>query len=99
MVANAPNPGEYLNSLTAQVVALREAFDALINADAYLTSVGGATFLETALPNGPGLDSTDAAAVVATLGNLNALATQYNGGAQAPVLNYRENSTPLWSGE
>jgi hypothetical protein len=99
MAVNVPNPGIYLTQLGAELTALRDAFDKLVNSNAYIASMGGSTFLQAAVPNGLGMSSGDAAALIATLGNHTALATQYNGGAQAPALNYRANGEPFWSGQ
>ena len=59
---NTPNPGNYMQSLTQDVVNIRVAFDAILDAESYLTVIGGVTYLETAMPNGPGLTAGDAAA-------------------------------------
>ena len=98
MAVNVPNPGVYLTQLGAELTALRDAFDKLTDSNAYIASMGGSTFLTAAFPNGLGLSSGDASALIATLGNHAALATQYNGGAQAPALNYRANGEPFWGG-
>jgi hypothetical protein len=98
MTVNTPNSGNFQQQISTAVVALRTAFDDLNNLNNYITSVGGTTFLEDASPAGIGLSAADANTVISTLGNLASLATQYNGGAQAPALNYRANSEPLWGG-
>jgi hypothetical protein len=99
MAVNVPNPGNYQQQLGQQITALRDAFDALVNSNAYIGSMGGATFLTAAAPNGLGMSAGDAAALIATLGNHSNLAAQYNGGAQAPTLNYRANGEPFWGGQ
>lgn len=99
MAINAPNVTDFLNSLTRTIVNIRDDFDRLVNLNNYITAAGGANFLTAAAPNGMGMSAADAATVVSTLGNLAALAGHYNGGAQAPALNYRGNSQALWSGQ
>jgi hypothetical protein len=98
MAVNAPNPGLFLNQITQAVVSLRNDFNTLVWLNSYITSMGGATFLEAASPNGIAMDSADAEIVVSTLGNLAALAAVYNGGQAGSTLNYQSNSEPLWGG-
>jgi hypothetical protein len=93
-----PNPGVYLTQLGAELTTLRDAFDKLVNSNGYIASMGGSTFLTAAFPNGLGMSSGDASALIATLGNHANLATQYNGGAQAAALDYRSNGKPFWGG-
>jgi hypothetical protein len=99
MAVNSPNPGTFLVQMSAAVVALRNDFSTLVWMNAYITAMGGATFLEAASPNGIGLNSADAGVVVSTLGNLAALAAIYNGGTPGAALNYSANSEPLWGGQ
>jgi len=99
MAVNVPNPGVYLTQLGAELTALRDAFDKLVNSNAYIASMGGSAFLQAAVPGGLGMSSGDASALIATLGNHASLATQYNGGAQAAALNYRSNGQPFWGGQ
>lgn len=94
MAANLPNPGAYMQQIGIHLTALRDAFNDLLKDNDYLTQMGGATFLQ----NSMGLSPTDAAALVAALGNHANLNTHYNGGAQAPALNYRLNGSPFWGG-
>jgi hypothetical protein len=89
----------YLTQIGSELTTLRDAFDKLVNSNGYIASMGGSTFLTTAFPNGLGMSSGDAAALIAALGNHAALATHYNGGAQAPALNYRGNGQPFWGGQ
>ena len=91
---NPPNSASYQQRLTSLVVALRDAFQNVQNANDYITAAGGVTFLE----NSMGMTPEDSAVVVSTFANLGALATAYNGGS-APVLNYKENSNLLWAGQ
>lgn len=99
MAANVPNPGVYLAQIGAELTALREAFDNLVNSNGYITAMGGSAFLTAAAPNGLGLSSADAAALIAALGNHASLAAHYNGGSQAPAMNYRGNGQPFWGGQ
>ena len=95
MAVNPPNPGAFYASITAAVTGLRDVFQTLVNLNAYVTAMGGTAFLEAAPYT---LASGDAAALVATLGNLAALAAIYSGGAPGGALNYSANSEPFWSG-
>lgn len=99
MAVNAPNPGLFLGQISTAVVNLRNNFATITNLNAYITAMGGATFLTAAAPNGIGLSVGDANTVVSTLGNLAALAAVYNGGQPGAALNYAANSEPLWSGQ
>lgn len=99
MAVNAPNPGSFLGQISQAVVNIRNDFQTLVNLNNYITAMGGETFLTTAFPNGIGLTAPDAAVVISALGNLNNVATGYNGGAPAPQLNYQANSQPLWGGQ
>jgi hypothetical protein len=98
MAVNAPNPGIFLAQITQVVVNLRNDFNTIMWMNAYISAMGGTTFLTTAAPNGIGMSTGDAAVVIATLGNLAALAAVYNGGTQGATLNYSTNSQPLWGG-
>ncbi len=95
MAINPPNPGLFLASLTSIAVNIRNDFQTVINLNAYITSEGGAAFLENTI----GMSATDAATAIATLGNLAALAAIYQGGAPGAALNYQANSEPLWGGQ
>jgi hypothetical protein len=70
MAVNVPNPGLYLGNLSSHITALRNAYQTVLNDNAYIAAMGGATFLEAASPNGLALASGDASAIVAALGNL-----------------------------
>jgi hypothetical protein len=94
MTINSPNPGSFQSQLTDAIVTLRDAFQVISNLNDYITAQGGATFLENSI----GLSAGDAAVVVSTFANHATLDTAYNGGAQAPVLNYKENGNLLWGG-
>jgi hypothetical protein len=95
MTVNAPNPGSFQAQLTAAVVGLRNNFQEIQNLEDYITSQGGATFLQNII----GLSPADAAVVTSTFANLAALNVAYNGGSGLPVLNYKENSNLLWGGQ
>ena len=99
MAANVPNAGLFLQATAAELTALRDDFQKLVNRADYIASMGGATFLSAASPQGLGMDPGDAAALVATLGNHKNLAVHYGGGAQAPALPYRANGQPFWGGQ
>lgn len=48
MSVNVPNPGTYFIQIGQDIVNLRNAIDALVKDGAYLTAMGGASFLEAA---------------------------------------------------
>jgi hypothetical protein len=99
MAVNVPTAADFGNNVERALVNLRNDFQTAVNLNDYVNSMGGANFLSAAAPAGLGLSTADAAAMVATLGNHAALATQYVGGAQAPVLNYKANGSPFWGGQ
>jgi len=74
---------------------LRTLFHQIQDFEAWLSAAGGATEL-TAL----GFSTGDAAVIVSTIGNLNTLASVYQGTATQPVaFNYQANSNALWGGQ
>lgn len=87
----------YINATAGSLtVSLRNDMQNIINFNAYLTSVGGASFLESTL----NMTADDSSALVATFGNLAQLAGIYQGqGTQAAVFNYEANSNVLWGGQ
>ena len=95
MAFNPPNPGGFQGQITAAIVAIRNNFQAIVNLNEYITSEGGASFLETVI----GLESNDAAAVIAALGNHATLAGIYQGATPGAAFNYLANGEPLWSGQ
>ena len=95
MAVNPPNPGNFQQQISQAVVNLRNDFQTIANLNSYITAQGGATFLTSII----GLSSADASTVVATLGNLAALAATYEGGTPGAALDYRSNSEPLWGGQ
>lgn len=68
MAVNVPNSSLYQQQLSDHAVAFREALDDLLHDASYLTSMGGATFLTAAVPNGIGLSSPDATLIMNTIG-------------------------------
>jgi hypothetical protein len=99
MAVNVPTATNFADTVARALVNLRNDFQALSNLSDYVNAMGGTNFLSAAAPAGLGLSAPDAAAMVATLGNHAALATQYKGGQQAPVLDYRSNGSPFWGGQ
>jgi hypothetical protein len=87
-----------INALAGQkAIGLRDAVYEAIRFNAYLTALGGQTFLV-----GLGMSSGDAAAMVAAYGNMASWAAVFPGGAyNGPALpfNFESNSTPLWGGQ
>jgi hypothetical protein len=74
---------------------LRTTFGQIQNFQAWLAASGGASEL-----TGLGFTAGDAATVVSTIGNLNTLASVYQGTATQPSLfNYQANSNALWGGQ
>jgi len=98
MAVNAPNPSLFLQQITNDIVGIRNDFDDLVNKLNYINSMGGATFLEAAAPNGLGMTAPDASALLASLGNHIALNAVYHGGTQGAALDYCSNGQPLWGG-
>lgn len=99
MAANVPNPGNYLASIGILFTNIRDGMAQCQYQSQYIASMGGQAFLEAAYPNGLGMSATDAAALIASLGNMSTLATAYQGGPQAPQLNYEANTQPFWGGQ
>lgn len=90
MAVNVPNPGSYFADIAARITAIRDAFQGshgIVNANAYLTAMGGATFLEAAPFS---LSTNDANAVVAALGNL---------ANQPALVTALQNSETIWGGQ
>jgi hypothetical protein len=76
-------------------LGLRGDFQAVLNFNNWLTSVGGATYLE-----GLGMSTADAQTVVSTYGNLAVLAGIWLGqGTQQNAFNYYANTEALWGGQ
>jgi hypothetical protein len=97
MAAGIPFTQQSVNQqVGALTVALRNDFAAIVNMNASLTAQpGGAhAFLVTL-----GFLSADADVIIATLGNLAALAAIYQGGTPGGTLNYMTNSNALWGGQ
>jgi hypothetical protein len=96
-VGNPPSGPQVYSDVSALILGVRDAFQNLINYYDWLVSLGGATYLESS--PGPGIDSPDAATIMAALGNHAALNTGYIGGTPAPQLNYQANGQPFWQGQ
>ena len=93
-----PNPGNYLNDIATALTGTRDSLAELVKQRAYITSMGGLTFLTTVYPNGLGMPTPDAQALIATLDQHNDLNTGYKGGPPAPQLDYEENGAQFWGG-
>lgn len=90
MAVNVPEPTSYLTNLGQVITTLRNAFsgnEGIVNANEYLSAMGGAAFLQAAPFS---LTAQDAAAVVAAVGNL------ANQPALVTALN---NSQTIWGGK
>jgi hypothetical protein len=98
MATNVPNPGNYLDSLAIALTGVRDNLAELVKQRAYIASMGGVTFLTTAYPDGLGMASDDADALIATLDQHNDLSTGYQGGTPAPQLDYEDNGAQFWGG-
>lgn len=84
---NTPNPGSYEQQLGAQFVAFRNAYQAIVNQNAYVASIGGSATLQAAPFS---FSAQDANALVAALGNITNLA-----GIVAAIA----GSEPFWGGQ
>ena len=98
MAANVPVSATYLNEIAIMFTTIRNRMQECQDQSGYIASMGGVTFLTTAPPNGLGLTAPDANALIASLGNMSGLATHYQGGPQAPALDYKSNTKPFWGG-
>lgn len=98
MAANVPTSATYLGQIAIIYTNIRDEFQQCQDQSGYIASMGGVTFLTTAAPNGLAMATVDANALIASLGNMSALGVQYQGGAQAPALNYKSNTEPFWGG-
>ena len=85
MAVNVPNPGLFFAQIGQAITSLRNDYQTVLNLNAYITAMGGATFLEAAPFS---LSSGDASAVVAALGNL----------AGSNLGTALTNSETLWGG-
>jgi hypothetical protein len=94
---NQPESTNQINGqVTAMCLALRNDFQNVINFNAWLTAVGGATFLENMTSP---FDSADAAVIVSTIGNLATLAGIWQGAAPGAAFNYETNAEVLFAGQ
>ena len=98
MATNVPNPGAYLNGISLLLTDIRDRMNKVQQQNEYIASMGGVTFLTAPAPDGLGMTTADANALIATMGNHNAVATSYKGGPAAPVLDYEANGQPFWGG-
>jgi hypothetical protein len=98
MAVNVPNPGNYLSDIGTLLTGIRDRMNQVQQQNEYIASMGGETFLTTAYPDGLGMTAPDATALIATLGNHNNLALQYQGGPVAPQMDYEANGQPFWGG-
>lgn len=99
MSVNVPNPGTYVLQLAQNFVNVRNDFQAILNANNYIASMGGTAFLTAAFPEGMGMTTADANALIAALGNHAALALVYAGGTPGAAFNYMTNGEPFWGGQ
>jgi hypothetical protein len=98
MATNVPNPGSYIASIGLLFTGIRDQMADVQFQSQYIASMGGAAFLTAAFPEGLGMSENDALALIASLGNMSVLATAYQGGPQAPQMNYEANTQPFWGG-
>jgi hypothetical protein len=99
MAANVPNPGNYLAGLGLLFTGTRDNLAKLMQANKYVASMGGETFLTAAAPNGLGMATGDAQALIAALGNMANYAAVGNGQAtQATDFDFIGNTEPFWGG-
>jgi hypothetical protein len=98
MATNVPNPGTYLASIGTWLTGLRDDFGHLEQQRTYIATMGGLTFLTASPPDGLGLSSGDATALIAVLDQHHDLATAYADGPPAPQLDYRGNASKFWGG-
>jgi hypothetical protein len=86
MAVNLPNPGSFESQIGLQFVQFRTAYQAIVNQNAYIASLGGAAALEAAPFS---MSTQDAQALVAALGNITNL---------AGIVNAIDGSEPFWGG-
>lgn len=86
MAVNLPNPASFESQIGQQFVVFRSAYQAIVNQNNYIASLGGAAALEAAPFN---MSTQDAQALVAALGNITNL---------AGVVNAIDGSEPFWGG-
>lgn len=68
MAVNVPQSAGYQQQLGFHCTQFRNALQQIMNDAAWLNSMGGATFLEAAAPNGLGLSTADATAIMTAIG-------------------------------
>jgi hypothetical protein len=84
---NIPNAGVFASQVGSLFVSFRNDFQALVNLNAYIASIGGATALQAAPFN---FSTEDADALVAALGNVVNLT-----GITAAI----DDGQPFWGGQ
>lgn len=85
MAVNVPNSGVFLADVGSVITSLRDAYQACLNKNNYLTAMGGIAFLQAPPFN---LSPSDAQGVVAALGNI----------AASNVATALTNSETMWGG-
>jgi hypothetical protein len=98
MATNVPNQGQFLGDIATFLTGVRDSFGALENKRDYITAMGGVTFLTAAAPDGLGMTTADADALIATLDQHHDLDQHYTGVTAAPLLNYEQNGAAYWGG-
>lgn len=90
-----PSLAQINQQIGGLALSLRNDFQSVLNFNNWLTSSGGATYLEAL-----GMTTQDAAVVVSTYGNLAVLAGIWLGmGTQQAEFNYYANTEALWGGQ
>ena len=84
---NIPNPGNYEQQIGAQFVAFRNAYQAIVNQNNYVASIGGTATLQAPPFN---FSVNDAAAFIAALGNISNL---------PGIVQAINGSEPFWGGQ
>lgn len=87
MAVNLPNPASFESQIGQQFVVFRSAYQAVVNQNAYVASIGGAAALEAAPFS---MSAQDAQALVAALGNITNL---------AGIVNAINGTEPFWGGQ
>jgi len=90
MAINVPNPGIYQGVLGQHCVDLRNALQELLDDSAYITAMGGASFLTASM----GLSSADATVIMNTVGAV----TPQNSVVQS-LQAWIASTAPIWGGQ
>ena len=91
MAVNLPNPGVFEAQLGQHVTAFRDALQAILNDAAYLNSMSGAAFLESAPFS---LSAADATTIMNTVGAVTPSASLVQS-----IQNWITSTEPLWGGQ